>query len=115
MLHKQRRSNTARPRPRAAVFAALGDEARLSLVAKLSGGQSYSISQLTQGSKLTREAITKHLRVLQCVGMVHSVRRGRASLLAFNLLPIEGMKESLESVSGQWDQALSRLKSFVED
>lgn len=115
MSHKQRRRNAARSRPGAAVFAALGDETRLSLVAKLSGGQSCSISELTHGSMLTRQAITKHLRVLQRVGMVHSVQRGRASLFALNPLPIERMKDYLESVSEQWDKALSRLKSFVED
>ena len=64
-----------RPRAHAPVFAALGDETRLSLVAKLCGGRPRSISQLTEGSKLTRQAITKHLRVLESAGIVHSVAR----------------------------------------
>ena len=55
----------AKRQTRAPVFAALGDETRLALVAKLCGGRPYSISQLTRGSKLTRQAITKHLRVLE--------------------------------------------------
>jgi DNA-binding transcriptional ArsR family regulator len=84
------------------------------LVAKLCGGQPYSISQLTQGSKLTRQAITKHLRVLERVGIVHSVRAGRESRFQFDPQPIEGMKEYLDFVSKQWDEALSRLKAFVE-
>jgi DNA-binding transcriptional ArsR family regulator len=105
----------ARLRAHAPVFAALGDETRLSLVAKLSGGQPCSISQLTEGSRLTRQAITKHLRVLESVGMVHSARAGRESLFELNLRPIEGIKEYLDLVSEQWDQALSRLKSYVED
>ena len=96
------------------MFAALGDETRLLLVARLSGGQPYSISQLTQGSKLTRQAITKHLRVLERVGIVHSVRAGRESRFQFDPQPIEGMKEYLDFVSKQWDEALSRLKAFVE-
>jgi DNA-binding transcriptional ArsR family regulator len=99
----------------ASVFAALGDETRLSLVAKLCGGQPYSISQLTQGSKLTRQAITKHLRMLESVGILHSVRTGRKSLFEFDPQPIEGIKEYLDFVSEQWDQALSRLKSFAEE
>jgi DNA-binding transcriptional ArsR family regulator len=99
----------------APVFAALGDETRLSLVVKLCGGQPHSISQLTEGSKLTRQAITKHLRVLESVGIVHGVRTGRESLFQFDPEPIEGMKEYLDLVSEQWDQALTRLKSFVED
>jgi len=93
----------------------LGDETRLSLVGKLCGRQPYSISQLTRGSKLTRQAITKHLRVLESVGIVRSVRSGRESLFEFDPQPIEGIKEYLDVVSKQWDQALSRLKSFVED
>ena len=102
-------------RLRAPVFAALGDETRLSLVGKLSGGQTYSISQLTHGSRLTRQAITKHLRVLQRAGIVRSVRTGRENRFKFNPEVIEGIKEYLDFVSEQWDQALSRLKSFVEN
>ena len=113
MSHKHR-SGLARPQRRAPVFAALGDETRLLLVAKLSGGRPYSISQLTEGSKLTRQAITKHLRVLERVGIVRSIRAGRESRFEFSPEPIEGMKQYLDSVSEQWDQALSRLKSFVE-
>jgi len=100
---------------RAPVFAALGDETRLSLVAKLCGGQPYSISQLTEGSNLTRQAITKHLRVLESVGFVHSVHTGRESLFEFDPEPIGEIKEYLDFVSERWDQALARLKSFVED
>ncbi len=115
MSHKRRSGIAAKRQRHAPVFAALGDETRLSLLAKLCGGQPYSISQLTQGSKLTRQAITKHLRVLEGVGIVHSVRRGRESRFEFDPQPMEGIKEYLDFVSGQWDQALSRLKSFVEN
>ena len=114
MSHKRRSRMAARRQLRAPVFAALGDETRLSLVAKLSAGQPHSISQLTEGSKLTRQAITKHLRVLENVGIVHSIRRGRESRFKFDPEPIEGIKQYLDFVSEQWDQALSRLKSFVE-
>ena len=99
----------------ASVFAALGDETRLSLVARLSRGRPSSISQLTESSRLTRQAVTKHLRALERVGIVHSVRIGRQSLFEFNPKPIEEMKHYLDLVSRQWDQALARLKSFVED
>jgi DNA-binding transcriptional ArsR family regulator len=115
MSHKRRSGTAAKRQLRAPVFAALGDETRLSLVAKLCGGRPYSISQLTRGSKLTRQAITKHLRVLESTGMVHSVRAGRENLFEFDAQPIEGIKEYLDLVSSQWDQALSRLKLFVED
>jgi DNA-binding transcriptional ArsR family regulator len=115
MSHKVRKSRPLKQQPRAAIFAALGDETRLLLVAKLCSGQPHSISQLTRGSKLTRQAITKHLRVLENAGIVHSVRRGRESRFEFDPQPIAGMRQYLEFVSQQWDHALSRLKSFVEN
>jgi DNA-binding transcriptional ArsR family regulator len=115
MSRKRRSRVAARRQARAPIFAALGDDTRLSLVAKLCGGRPHSISQLTEGSKLTRQAITKHLRVLERVGIVRSIRRGRESQFEFAPEPMEGIKEYLEFVSEQWDQALSRLKSFVEN
>src|SRR5437660_2631532 len=108
------RNRIARRQTRAPVFAALGDETRLLLVAKLCRGQSSSISELTEGSKLTRQAITKHLRVLERVGIVHSIRAGRESRFKFNPEPIKDIREYLDLVSAQWDEALSRLKAFVE-
>ncbi len=98
----------------APVFAALGDETRLSLIAKLSAGAPLSISELTQGSKLTRQAITKHLRVLEGAGVVHGVRVGREHQFAFNPAPIDEIRTYLDLVSHQWDDALARLKSFVD-
>ena len=114
-MPKQRSSLAARGRAQAPVFGALGDQTRLALVAKLSSRQPCSISQLTKGFKLTRQAITKHLRVLESVGIVHSVHAGRESLFEFDPAPIEEMKEYLDFVSEQWDHALARLKSFIED
>ena len=98
----------------APVFAALGDETRLSLVSRLCGGQPRSISQLTEGSQLTRQAITKHLRVLERAEILHSVRAGREKLFAYDPEPVEELKKYLDLVSEQWDQALFRLKAFVE-
>ena len=114
MSHQRRSRVATRRQPRALVFAALGDETRLSLVAKLCSGQPYSISQLTKGSKLTRQAITKHLRVLESAGFVRNVHAGRESRFEFDLKPVEEIREYLDLVSAQWDQALSRLKSLVE-
>ncbi len=99
---------------RVPVFAALGDETRVELVAKLCRGRPRSISQLTEGSRLTRQAITKHLRVLETAGIVHGVRAGRESLFEFDPKPLEEARQYLDLVSEQWDQALARLKRFVE-
>jgi len=115
MSHKLHSRMAGNRRARAHVFSALGDETRLALIAKLCGGRPHSISQLTRGSKLTRQAITKHLRVLENLGIVHSVRTGRENVFEFDPRSIEGIKEYLDFVSTQWEQALSRLKSFVED
>jgi DNA-binding transcriptional ArsR family regulator len=114
MSQKRRSIGSSQGRAQALVFAALGDETRLALVAKLARGQPCSISQLTRGSKLTRQAIRKHLRVLQTAGMVQNVRAGRENRFEFIPQPIAGVKEYLDFVSEQWDQALSRLKWFVE-
>ena len=104
----------ARLQLQAEEFAALGDLTRLLLVAKLAAGQPQSIAQLTAGSRLTRQAITKHLRVLERAGMVRCARSGRERRFAFNPRPMEELREYLERVSGQWDAALGRLQAFVE-
>ena len=112
----QKRSRRARSgrQARATLFAALGDETRLLLLARLASGRQYSIAQLTEGSALTRQAITKHLRVLERVKVVHGVRRGRENLFEFDPRPLQPARDYLDHVSEQWDQALGRLKLFVE-
>ena len=114
MSARARSGGITKRKVHAHVFAALGDETRLALVVKLSDGRPFSISQLTAGSRLTRQAITKHLRVLEGAGLVHCVRSGRETLFKFDPEPMEGIKEYLDEVSRQWDEALASLKSFVE-
>jgi DNA-binding transcriptional ArsR family regulator len=114
MLRKSPSRAAARRPAYAPVFAALGDETRLLLIANLSAGEPRSISQLTQGHKVTRQAITKHLRILESAGLVRGERSGRQSLFELDPRPIMELREYLDLVSAQWDQALSRLKSFVE-
>ena len=114
MSHKIRKRITAKPKARARVFAALGDKTRLALVATLCSGRPASISQLSQESKLTRQAITKHLGVLERAGIVRSSHTGRERIFQFDPEPIESLQDYLSSVSKQWDQTLARLKSHVE-
>jgi DNA-binding transcriptional ArsR family regulator len=114
MSHKNRKRLTAKPKARARVFAALGDKTRLLLVAKLCAGEPCSITHLSEDSKITRQAITKHLRVLERAGIVRSAHSGRERLFEFDPEPLEGLKEYLDFVSGQWDKARSRLKSSAE-
>jgi DNA-binding transcriptional ArsR family regulator len=101
----------------ARVFAALGDETRLALVAKLCRGEPLSISELTESTasgRMTRQAVTKHLRVLERAGMVRCVQAGRERRFEFNPAPVEEMQEYLNFVSAKWDEALGRLRAFVE-
>jgi DNA-binding transcriptional ArsR family regulator len=98
----------------ATVFAALGDPTRLALVAKLCDGSRRSIAQLSDGEPLTRQAISKHLRVLEDARLVRNERAGRESLYALDPAPIADLQAYLSLVSSQWDHALSRLKALVE-
>lgn len=113
-MSRKTRSTNARLEAQAPVFAALGDETRLALVVKLADGRPRSIAQLTAGSRLTRQAISKHLGILKRAGMVRSRRSGRERRFEFNPAPMQEMREYLEFVSRQWDDALGRLKSLVE-
>lgn len=109
-------SRTRSKRPaQAALFAALGDKTRLALVARLCSGEPASIAELTAGTRITRQAVTKHLRVLQRAGLVRCARAGRESRFEFDPRPLHAMQQYLDLVSRQWDQALARLKAFVED
>jgi DNA-binding transcriptional ArsR family regulator len=99
----------------ASVFAALGDETRLSVLARLCNGVPQSISRLTAGTNLSRQAVTKHLRVLAHARIVRSVRVGRENLFQLEPQPLEDVRNYLDQVSKQWDDALARLKSHIED
>jgi DNA-binding transcriptional ArsR family regulator len=97
------------------VFAALGDETRLRLVARLSEGGPQSIARLSEGEPVTRQAITKHLRVLADAGIARDLRQGRERLWELERRPFDEARRCLDLVSRDWDEALARLKAFVED
>jgi DNA-binding transcriptional ArsR family regulator len=98
----------------APIFAALGDETRLRLIAALCVGGAMSITQLTSGTDITRQAITKHLDVLAAAGLVRDVKVGRERLWEFEPTQVEEARRSLELIEQQWDRALARLKVAVE-
>ncbi|MCP5382754.1 MAG: helix-turn-helix transcriptional regulator [Kordiimonadaceae bacterium] len=99
----------------AQIFAALGDPTRLMLVEILGDGRPKSINRLSSDFKLTRQAITKHLHVLEDVGIVRSERLGRENRFSMKAEAIETAREYLEKIGKQWDDALSRLKLQVEE
>jgi len=105
----------AGPSASAPVFAALGDETRLRLVSRLCNDGPMSIARLTVGTHVTRQAITKHLRVMQEAGLVRSTRRGRESVWQLEARRLEEALRYVELISKQWDAALGRLRKLVED
>lgn len=114
MSRKIRKRLISKPKARARIFAALGDKTRLALVARLCSGEPSSISELADDSKLTRQAITKHLGVLERAGIVRSSHAGRERIFEFDPEPIEGLQDYLATVSKQWDETLAHLKSHLE-
>ena len=98
----------------ATIFSALGDSTRLSLVTKLIDGQSHSITTLAADTHITRQAVTKHLRVLENVGIVTSIKAGRECLYALDPKPLKSVQDYLAIISHEWDISLNNLKAFVE-
>jgi len=98
----------------APIFAALGDETRLRLIAALCVGGAMSIAQLTSGTDITRQAITKHLDVLAAAGLVRDVKVGRERLWEFEPAQLDEARRSLELIAHQWDHALAKLKRALE-
>jgi DNA-binding transcriptional ArsR family regulator len=99
----------------ATIFAALGDETRLRLVGRLSNDGPLSITHLTTGTDVTRQAITRHLRVMERVGIVRSARHGREIIWQLEERRLKDARIYLDRISKQWDEALGRLKKYVEE
>ncbi len=99
----------------ARVFAALGDAQRLRVVARLSDEGPLSIVDLTDKANITRQAVTKHLLVLEDAGLVKCRREGRRSVWSLERKRLQKAQEQLHAISRQWDAAIERLRVFVED
>jgi DNA-binding transcriptional ArsR family regulator len=97
------------------LFAALGDATRLGLLGRLSVAGPLSITRLSQGTGVTRQAITRHLHTLGEAGLVRSARRGRERVWELDVKRLERAQRYLDQVAAQWDAAAHRLKAFVED
>ena len=98
----------------ALVFSALGDDTRLSLVKKLGAGASLSATSLASGARVTRQAVTKHLRVLEDAGLVRHHKEGREVLYALEHKRVDDARVFLDGISAGWDRAIARLKTLVE-
>ena len=99
----------------APVFAALGDETRLRIVARLCKNGPLSISRLTEGAAISRQGITKHLDALESAGLVRSERSGRERIWTIDAKRLTETRRYLDQISAKWDAAIERLRAFVED
>jgi DNA-binding transcriptional ArsR family regulator len=106
---------SAQARDAAPLFAALGDETRFRLLVRLSMRGPGSIASLHAKSRVSRQAITKHLVVLSEAGLVRSSRRGRERIWELEPRRFADAHQYLDQISKQWDDALERLRRFVED
>jgi DNA-binding transcriptional ArsR family regulator len=107
--------STARERAAADLFFALGDGTRLTVVRKLSTGGAASATALSDGAKVTRQAIVKHLQVLEGAGLVTHQQRGREVLYTLETSRLDEARTFLDGISAAWDRALERLRKMVED
>ena len=105
----------AEPTDCAHLFAALGDETRLRLVSRLCDDGPMSISMLAAGASITRQAITKHLRVMEEAGLLRSKRQGRENVWQLEQKRLKEARHYLGLISSHWDDALCRLRAFVEE
>ncbi len=110
-----RSARLAGPAEAAPVFAALGDETRLALMTRLGAGPPLSIAELAQGMPVTRQAVTKHLHVLSHAGLVRDFRRGRERMWQPEAQRLAEARRYLDAISKRWDEALARLKAYVEE
>jgi DNA-binding transcriptional ArsR family regulator len=106
---------TARLQSVAPAFAALGDPNRLRIVSRLCDDGPQSIAGLTTGADVTRQAITKHLRMMQGAGLVRSARIGRQVVWELEPRRVEQVRKHLDQIAKDWDRALSRLRIMVEN
>jgi DNA-binding transcriptional ArsR family regulator len=98
----------------APAFAALGDETRLSIVARLCARGPQSIVQLTDEADVSRQAVTKHLHALARAGLARSTREGRHRIWEIQTKRLTEARRYLDQISEQWDAAIARLQAFVE-
>jgi DNA-binding transcriptional ArsR family regulator len=107
-------STARRTADAAPVFAALGDETRLRLLIRLCREGPLSISRLSEGARITRQAVTKHLSTLAQSGLVQVSAQGRERIYEFSPLRLRAAQRYLEQVSSEWDDAIERLRAYVE-
>ncbi len=100
---------------KAPLFDALGDPNRLRIITRLCDGGPCSTTDVTQVVSVSRQAATKHLLLLEAVGLVSSQRQGRERIWRMQPEPLTDASEYLTALSQRWDRAIDRLRAFVEE
>ncbi|OBB35026.1 metalloregulator ArsR/SmtB family transcription factor [Mycobacterium sp. 852002-51961_SCH5331710] len=108
-------STTTADAPLSSFFNALGDPNRLRIVTRLCDGGPCSTSEVTEVVAVSRQATTKHLLLLESVGLVSSERSGRERIWRVRPEPLADAGEYLERLSQRWDRAIDRLRAHVEE
>jgi DNA-binding transcriptional ArsR family regulator len=114
-MSRSRSAAAAKIAEAAPVFAALGDATRLRLVARLCGDGPLSIARLSDGTGVTRQAITKHLHALAAAGVARHTRSGRERIWELEPKRLDNARRCLDQIADQWDAAIGRLRAFVEE
>lgn len=99
----------------APVFAALGDPQRMAIISRLCQKGPLSVTHLTDGTTISRQAVTKHLRVLEAAGLARSARQGRETVWTLDRRPLTKARDQLDLIARQWDEAIERLRAYVEE
>jgi DNA-binding transcriptional ArsR family regulator len=114
-IRQRRGRSTLPPLGAASVFAALGDEMRLGIVARLCREGPLSITCLSAGAGISRQAVTKHLYAMSAAGLVISRREGRQHIWALQARRLDEARRYLDAISTHWDQAIMRLHAYVAE
>jgi DNA-binding transcriptional ArsR family regulator len=97
------------------LFDALGDPNRLSIITRLCDGGPCSTTTITAAVSVSRQATTKHLLLMEAAGLVSSRRHGRERIWRLEPKPLTDASEFLNVLSQKWDNAIDRLRNYVED
>jgi DNA-binding transcriptional ArsR family regulator len=114
-MSRTRSAGAAKIIEAAPLFAGLGDATRLRIVAQLCGAGPMSIARLAEGTTVSRQAITKHLEVLEGVGLARGSRAGRERIWELQTKRLAEVQRYLDQISRQWDLAIGRLRALVEE
>ncbi len=96
-------------------FHALADPTRREILERLRKSGPLSVSDVTEGLPMTRQAVTKHLNALAAAGLIRVHRVGRERLHELDAEPLRELHDWLAPYEAEWDRRLERLKKHLEE